>query len=62
MHILCYLIACHREREVDAQLRALKTSEIPTRLTREQLETLLAECAGCQAIPPVLGSELHAEP
>jgi hypothetical protein len=42
---------CHREREIDAQLRALKTSELPTRLTREQLEALLAECVGCKAVP-----------
>jgi hypothetical protein len=33
--------SCCRELELDAQLRALQTSELPTKLTAQQLQMLL---------------------
>ncbi|KAF8055913.1 hypothetical protein HT031_006552 [Scenedesmus sp. PABB004] len=40
-----------RERDVDARLRALRTSELPERLSGEALQALLAECAAAQGLP-----------
>jgi hypothetical protein len=34
----------HREQELDAQLRSLQTSELPSKLTPQQLQSLL-QCA-----------------
>lgn len=41
------LLRC-RERGIDAKLRALRTSEVPTRLEPGQLQALLAQCMGMQ--------------
>jgi hypothetical protein len=40
------LIVClpRREQEVDAQLRALRMSELPDKLQPEQLQALLQQC------------------
>jgi hypothetical protein len=38
-------LCCHREHELDAKLRALKTSELPATLQPEQLQALLQEAS-----------------
>lgn len=39
--LLLLLCCCCRELELDAQLRALQTSELPSKLTGQQLQMLL---------------------
>ncbi len=48
--LACSALMTTREREIDAQLRALRCGELPPRLSEEALRALLEECTRQQAM------------
>jgi hypothetical protein len=54
----CGWVLC-REQEVDAQLRALRMSELPATLEPEQLQALLQQCRQMQATASLSAATLN---